>query len=725
MYNLKSQLFFCVFVFSLLMSVDKVFSTNNDESYVDDSLEVIDKIEIVKDILFYHPDSAKLYIDTIFSISDRIDCKFGCIQANNLMGNYYWVKNDLDSALLYFMQGLEVKCVDNYPQRKVTLLSNIGLVYSHKLKSDSAKKYLLETVDFGHAQSYFDLADKALFDLGNFYLATDDYINALKYLSEAESGMVKRNDSLSLLFVYSGYGTLYAKVDDFESSLESYMKSIAYDDKLPQIDNKSHTYISIGELYFRNANNYDSALYYYRRALEVALPHNKQYFEMAAYSNIGSVFMEWQHYDSAKYYYDKVLDNPMIASAPNSRAAILVNLGLYYLNTEDLSISKSYLQKGLKLSDSLNLQVFKINALSGLALLMEKTGETREALDYYKEYMLVNDSLHIDEAKNRIEALKFEKFVAEKKYDIQILENENKYNGKIISVQQIIIAFSLVLLLVLLVFSIILYRRRKKINFLYHEISSKNHDLNMANEELNVVNEELHIQQEQLKRINQSKDKLFSIIGHDLKSPFNSLLGFLSLLNASWDEISEVDKKEIVRRLFASTERTYALLENLLNWGKTQQGLIKPIIEPFDLQSKLVEISELFDSQLTGKNLSLKLDIKTNEPVHTDIRLFSQIIQNLINNAIKFTPSGGSITISDMTVEGELSVCVSDTGIGFPKDKISHVFELDFDFNRPGTRDEKSSGMGLILCKEYSKLINAKLSVESKENEGSTFCLSF
>jgi tetratricopeptide (TPR) repeat protein len=332
-------------------------------------LDVLEKVEIVKDILFYHPDSGKIYIDSIFTISERIDCKFGCIQANNLMGNYYWITNNLDSALIYFLQGLEIKNIDNYPERKVALLSNLGLIYAHQLKSDSARKYLLQTVDFASSNGFNGISDKALFDLGNLYLAKDDYINALKYLSEAEMGMEKSDDSLRLLFVYSSFGLLYSKVGNFELALESFMKSIAYDSKLPQIDNRSNTYNNIGELYFWNADNYDSALRYYRKALGASLPHNRQYFEVSSYSNIGNVFMEWQQYDSAKYYYDKVLNNPMTGRESVSRAAILVNMGLYYNRVGDYTSSESFLKKGLKMTKSLGLMNYSRNALYGLAQL--------------------------------------------------------------------------------------------------------------------------------------------------------------------------------------------------------------------------------------------------------------------------------------------------------------------------------------------------------------------
>lgn len=130
---------------------------------------------------------------------------------------------------------------------------------------------------------------------------------------------------------------------------------------------------------------------------------------------------------------------------------------------------------------------------------------------------------------------------------------------------------------------------------------------------------------------------------------------------------------------------------------------------------------ELFARDVDEKKLRLEINIQDSLEIYTDKLLFKQIIQNLLHNAIKFTPEGGEICI----YFEDNSICVKDSGIGMPKDRLDKVFELDFDFNRKGTNGEASTGMGLILCNDYSRLIGAELSIESKENLGSTFCLRF
>ncbi|PLX03793.1 MAG: hypothetical protein C0595_05860, partial [Marinilabiliales bacterium] len=250
-----------------------------------------------------------------------------------------------------------------------------------------------------------------------------------------------------------------------------------------------------------------------------------------------------------------------------------------------------------------------------------------------------------------------------------------------------------------------------------------NEELNSVNEELNSANEELTVQQTKLVEANKAKDKFFAIIGHDLKSPFNSLLGFLSLLNSDWDLLDDTEKKTIVNKLYNNTMGTFKLLEDLLDWGKTQRGLVKSNKVVFKVKPNIEEILAIIKNQVKQKEITLNINVKDDFEINSDPQLFSHIILNLLNNAIKFTPKGGEITILSIDKNGVKKVCVKDSGIGFPNDKIDNAFNFDFNFNRPGTENEKSSGMGLILCSEYARIMNAKLSLESEENIGSIFCL--
>jgi len=524
---------------------------------------------------------------------------------------------------------------------------------------------------------------------------------------------------------------------DFDNSLSYYNKAIELNKKNDDIYILPNILAFKGQLYFKLKHNLDSAIYYYKYAREVAHDYNKDFININVNIGLGNIFNEQENYDSASYYYFKVLENHAIENNLGSKAAALVNIGSIYLNTADYQKSEQYLNKGLKLADSLGILNYQGIAYENLIKLFEAKRKYKKSVEYYRLYTNVIDSIHKDEAHQQLEKYKFNKYVADQSFNIEHLEKENELKTRLLYNRNILLILLLLGAVSLFIYLISIYINRKKIKRLAAELEKKNQDLGNVNEELNNLNEELNLLNEELNTVNenltekqnelieanQMKDKFFTIIGHDLKSPFNSLLGFLDLLNTDWDLLDEPEKKEIINKLHKSTEVTYTLLEDLLDWSKTQRGLIRPNIVKFKVKPKLEEIFKTIKRLVNQKGIIFEFVIDDQFELNTDPQLFSHIVLNLVNNAVKFTPVGGKVSVVAMNVNGGKQICVSDTGIGFPNDKVKDVFNFDFDFNRSGTNNEKSSGMGLILCSEYSKIIGAKLTLESKENEGSKFCI--
>nr|MBC8147682.1 HAMP domain-containing histidine kinase [Bacteroidota bacterium] len=389
----------------------------------------------------------------------------------------------------------------------------------------------------------------------------------------------------------------------------------------------------------------------------------------------------------------------------------------------DFIKAESYLHSGLSMCDSLEILLYKKNALLALSQLDSINGDFLLSLKHFKEYHAISDSLNETNAANEIAILEFEKFIVEQKFNNKLLIKENEIKSNKIGNQKIIIWLSVTSTILLLILIYFLIRNRLKIKSLLDQLSNKHEDLLSVNEELKTSNELLNTQQEQLKALNITKDKFFAILSHDLKSPFSSLLGMLSILDEEWDDFSDDQKRTLLHELNISSEKTYLLLEDLLDWGKVQQGLIKCQNETFNVYPIITRVTDLLIAQINNKKQQLKIEIPTEMKLYNDPRLFSQIIQNFVNNAIKYSHQGGVITIKGEANKDETNIYVSDTGIGIPEDKILHLFDLDCNFNRPGTDNEKSSGMGLILCREYARLMGAKLSVNSIEEKGSVFCL--
>jgi signal transduction histidine kinase len=225
----------------------------------------------------------------------------------------------------------------------------------------------------------------------------------------------------------------------------------------------------------------------------------------------------------------------------------------------------------------------------------------------------------------------------------------------------------------------------------------------------------------QLKEMNESKDKLFSIIGHDLRSPLVTLTGFLKLLSEQSDRLSKEDLKKFLHELDRSLKNLFNLLENLLEWSLSQTGTIDFKPEPFNIALSLKESGELLQDQATNKNISIVIESPPSLMVMAHSTSIHTVIRNLISNAIKFTPEGGKITLSAEPVGRYVRVSVKDTGWGIRKEVIQILFKIGIKHSTPGTAKEKGSGLGLMLCKDFVEKNGGTIGVESIDGNGSTF----
>ena len=236
------------------------------------------------------------------------------------------------------------------------------------------------------------------------------------------------------------------------------------------------------------------------------------------------------------------------------------------------------------------------------------------------------------------------------------------------------------------------------------------------------VEEELCFKNEELQKSNIAKDKFFSIIAHDLRSPFN---GFLGLTQIMAEELTGKTRDEIQNMaviLRKSAFNLYSLLENLLEWSSLQRNLTTFVPETLLLLPKISESIALMKDQANMKDISISSTIPQDMKVVVDGNMFGSILRNLVSNAVKFTPKGGSIVISAKSASDNLvEVSVADSGIGMNKQMIDHLFRLDVNTKREGTAGERSTGLGLIICKDFIEKHGGSMRVESEEGKGSAF----
>jgi signal transduction histidine kinase len=250
--------------------------------------------------------------------------------------------------------------------------------------------------------------------------------------------------------------------------------------------------------------------------------------------------------------------------------------------------------------------------------------------------------------------------------------------------------------------------------------------------ELSISKQIMAFQNEKLSRLNRelkdtvaSRNKFFSIIAHDLKDPFNTLIGFSDFLLKSVETASQEEIREIVKHIYNSSVFGFELLNNLLEWSRSQTGRIKYNPEKVEVTELAYRIVELLKSTAEKKQITLSVSNEMEYKVMADRKMIDTVLRNLVSNALKFTSAGGSVTIQCGSMDNmAVTISVIDTGKGIPEEDIKKLFRVDESFSTPGTDDERGTGLGLLLCKEFVEKNRGEISVKSEVGVGSEFTIT-
>jgi signal transduction histidine kinase/ligand-binding sensor domain-containing protein/DNA-binding response OmpR family regulator len=279
-------------------------------------------------------------------------------------------------------------------------------------------------------------------------------------------------------------------------------------------------------------------------------------------------------------------------------------------------------------------------------------------------------------------------------------------------------------------------------NFL---LTGRKEELEAATEELKSQGEELYRANAELLRINSMKDRLISIIAHDLKNPFNAIIGFTEYLTEKFTQLANEKKMQILDNVLLSSKGAYKLLEDLLEWARSQNNTIELRPESISIKPIALKVKQIIDLQAGAKNITIDIDFQDELVAYADASMVETIIRNFVSNAVKFTPLNGKVLISgtrsvslnlqghtiSLTLSGSghyptanfVRISVSDTGIGIAPEVLQQLFRIDVPHKMQGTAGEGGTGLGLILCHEFAEKNFGKIVVESQIEKGSTFSL--
>ena len=557
------------------------------------------------------------------------------------------------------------------------------------------------------------LIAKSLNMTGNAYFLMGDFTKSMDHYMQALVIREELGDSNSIASSYNNIGAVYLQMKDSQRALYFLKKAKIIFEALRDEVHLFSIMNNIGAVYIEN-EKYDTAHQYLTQAYEIAQRTGDEDNTSIALTNLGEAALSMGLLSQSLDYQRKALEISQKLGNKAMMATIYTNLGKTYLETKNYQRAFDAFHESMDLSEEVNSLPDLRENYHYLSEYYDIQRDYKQALHYYRLYASTKDSINSQEAMIRIKEMESLSQAQTLQQEIELLRKDREIsNLKATRLKNTIIFLAAVSLMIILVF-VVYYQKNRLKRETTRLLEENNKQLEKAN--LKLQNSEKH-----LKELNSTKDKFFSIIGHDLRNPLNALLGFSELISGNSRDYTSEEIQRYSKIINEAAKNIHLLIENLLEWSQSQSGNIDYNPERTDLMPMVTEIFKVFEIHADKKGVNMVSEIPEDVSVYADRNLLSTILRNLINNAVKFTPNGGQVRIFCEQSKSEITIFVEDTGIGMSETQMDNLFRLDSNITMPGTSEEKGTGLGLILCKEFVDMHKGKIWASSKPKEGSTF----
>ncbi len=595
-------------------------------------------------------------------------------------------------------------------RQRVETLNLLGWEYRN-VAQHQALKYiaesimLAESIDFQQGLAYA-LRTKASihWNIGNYTVAAENALAGLTIFDNLK-------DSLGIANTYLILGNIYSRQGNKPFSYDYYQKALLIFEPLGEQGRIASCLNNLANILIDKGDYKQAAIYliqaqainrkFTTKQAKISLAHNL--------NNLGSLYFKQGSYDSALVV---LTEGEQVSKSIGDESIHIILYDTYltfarvYLKKNQTALALDYAPKALLNAKKIEMKAGIRDSYKLLAEIYGLQNNIAQAYDFQKKYISLNDSILNEESIKKVADMQAQYENEKKEKEILALKSE-KIVQELKMKQQTYLEYLLgISLFFIIIIAFIFYknqRNQKKINTL---LESKN--------------KEIEAQKQALEKMNRTKDKFFSIVSHDLKSPMNSLKGFSSLLATYAEGMSAEEIKKIATDLNQSVNNTLDLTNNLLTWARLQMESIdfNPVL--IDLNTIIKDQLALFQPTAQAKSNTLVSNLTPDLKVWADENHLDFILRNLIANALKFTQQG-QIVISATPKDKAIEIAIKDTGKGMDAAFMQNIFDVGHKSSTLGTAGEKGTGLGLPLCKEFVEKNGGKIWVESIKNQGSTF----
>ncbi|MDB5137070.1 MAG: tetratricopeptide repeat protein [Mucilaginibacter sp.] len=657
-----------------------------------------------------------------------------------------------DSTLYYGKMAISRSLAIKYKKGIADGMIATARVYTLKGQYDKAKTNFM-----GAKLLYVNLKDdKSLSDCyieyGRMYNRIADYAQASNYFKQALDIKRRIKDELGIADCYHNMGMVSDNIGKSPYALDNYFKSLSLDIKLHNPLKAASNYNNIGVI-MQEMEIYPKSLEYYKRAIKIWQGAKNIQGVSTAYENIGEILMNEKKYDEAIVYFYKSMKLTKDQDDKDGLSTLFSDIGLCYSYKKQYKASLNYLGQALKIAKTYNLDFDKTIAYTFFATVYNRQGDYDNAYQYallaknladklgglpnrssaalqlsealgglkrfdeaykvQKEYNELKDSLKSDESVQKLTSFNLESSFAEKQRRLaeEHQRMDELYQQKI-QRQGLLSVIFFVIILGMVAILIIYYRAKRKQQNINTILEDKNHEVLQQKTDLDE-------QSQKLNELNNLKDRLISVLAHDLRAPLSTLRGLFSLLED--DSISHEQFLSMIPQALKKLEYTSDFLDTLLFWINSQ-------MENFDSSGKSFPIKDVvayevnnYYEQAQGKGITLIDNVSDLLTVSADPNSVRIVIRNLITNAIKFSRKDDTINVTAYQQDDNyILLSIKDTGVGMSEKQLNKLFKSKVD-SGTGTNNESGTGMGLLFCKDLIEKCHGKIWVESVAGEGTEF----
>lgn len=578
------------------------------------------------------------------------------------------------------------------------------LLFINPLKSlDFANEALKLSSSYERGTAY------AYRNIGNIYILTGLFSPGISYLKNAEDIFVRTKDTIGLADCYISYGHMYRGLDDIDKEVEYFEKAYNLYKKRNFPDRQGICAINLAQSFFTAGDFLKS-----KALVNEAIILNKETDQLqvlsVCYNLYGNLELQEGNEKSAAKYFNEVLELTKMLGLNSHKIATVESL----LSLSQISVYPNYpkeqhafLTQALDFAMQYELLSYIPEIYNRMISYHLDNNQLIEAKKYILE--LKTKSKEIADRRKQNETSLVNKLIIayDLEQDYKYLEITNQLQKDSLRNRNIFLIIIIIFTVTIFLFLLYLFRVNKKIN--------------IQNKALQQKNELISAQKNEVAKLLLNRDNLFSIIAHDLKSPFNGILGLLNIVSNKYYDYSDEKRLEFIQLSYNSAQKAFNLLSDLLEWARLQNEQYVIEKELLNLKELINENIELYKVNASEKEIIIKNNIKENININIDKNSIYTVVRNILNNAIKFTKKGGFIEFEGKQSNNYFELSIKDNGVGMSQETINKLFRIEESITMSGTNDEKGTGLGLSICNDIVTKNNWQIQIESQLGKGTTF----